>query len=92
MSDAYHNAGPSQCIVSGIGHEKEPMTAAASRLPWAALLEEGDFDFDKAVLGGGVSPRAAQICTHLASVSAIGASVEISSRRNPHLLCSWPSE
>lgn len=30
--EAYHDAGPSQCMVSGIGHEKEPITAAASRL------------------------------------------------------------
>ncbi|KAK2600874.1 hypothetical protein N8I77_010378 [Diaporthe amygdali] len=46
MSDAYHDAGPNQWIVSGIGHEKEPMTAAASRLPWVALVEGGDFDID----------------------------------------------
>lgn len=34
MSEAYHDAGPSQWIVSGMGHEKEPITAAARRLPW----------------------------------------------------------
>lgn len=32
IREAYHDAGPSQWMVSGIGHEKEPITAAASRL------------------------------------------------------------
>lgn len=34
MSEAYHDAGPTQWMVSGIGHEKQPITAAASRLAW----------------------------------------------------------
>lgn len=40
MSEAYHGAGPSQWIVFGMAHEKEPITAAASRLPWRLLSEE----------------------------------------------------
>lgn len=34
ISEAYHDAGPSQWMVSGMGHENEPITAAASRLAW----------------------------------------------------------
>lgn len=41
MREAYHDAGPSQWIVSGIGHEKEPITAAASRLAWVTASEGG---------------------------------------------------
>lgn len=39
MSEAYHDAGPSQWMVSGIGHEKEPITAAARRLALIAASE-----------------------------------------------------
>lgn len=41
IRDAYHKAGHSQCMVSGIGHEKQPMTAAASRLAWDDSIRGG---------------------------------------------------
>ena len=74
-------AGPNQCIVSGIGHEKEPITAAASRLPWMRLSEEGHSDWTGC---WGFIPRAAQTWTCPASGSATGAGAGISSRRGPY--------
>lgn len=34
----YQHAGPSQKTVLGAGQEKQPITAAASRVPWGRKL------------------------------------------------------